>query len=241
MTDAMTMVDVAYSARPSTIVGSCWPISRKTSPSRRKLTSRQTALTCRRLAPETNFELSWPAIRPAMTTARTPDTCSCSPSRYAAKGVASDTAFRVIGSDRQRRIQRTAWATSSPIRTPPTALTRNCPTADQVEKPPPVAADTATARIVRAVASLSSPSPWISVMRRGGRPTVRPTARAATGSGGAIAAPRATPAASVAPATKSSKPTPTSRAVARTSETDRLTTVRRFCRIATRLESSAAL
>ena len=81
----------------------------------------------------------------------------------------------------------------------------------------------------------------MSVISRGGRPTLRPTARAATGSGGATAAPSAIPAASVAPATNSAKPTPTSSAVAATSRTDRLTTVRRFRRMASSEESSAAL
>jgi hypothetical protein len=95
--------------------------------------------------------------------------------------------------------------------------------------------------MVSAVASLSSPSPWIRVSSRGGRPTLRPTASAATGSGGATAAPSAIPAASVAPVTNSSKPTPISSAVTSTSSTDRLTTVRRLRRIADSEESSAAL
>ena len=47
--------------------------------------------------------------------------------------------------------------------------------------------------------------------------------------------------ASVAPVTKSWKPTPMSRAVASTSSTDRLTTVRRLRRIAVSEESRAAL
>ena len=41
----------------------------------------------------------------------------------------------------------------------PVAASRNRPSADGTEKPPPVAAATATPRMVRAVASLSSPSP----------------------------------------------------------------------------------
>ena len=110
-----------------------------------------------------------------------------------------------------------------------------------MEKPPPRAADTATARMVSAVASLSRPSPWIRVISRFGRPALRPTASAATGSGGATAAPSAIPAATVAPATNIPKPTPITRAVASTSSTERLTTVRRLRRIAVSEESSAAL
>ena len=59
--------------RPS---GSCWPISRKTKPSSRKSTSRHTALVCSRLAPEASRGASWPTIRPATTTASTPETCT---------------------------------------------------------------------------------------------------------------------------------------------------------------------
>ena len=110
-----------------------------------------------------------------------------------------------------------------------------------MENPSPTAAVTATDRMVSAVASLSRPSPWTSVTSRGGRPTRRPTARAATGSGGATAAPSAMPAASVAPPTNSAKPTPMSRAVAVTRRTERLTTVRRLLRIAVSELSSAAL
>jgi hypothetical protein len=104
-----------------------------------------------------------------------------------------------------------------------------------------LAAATATVRMVSAVASLSSPSPWMRVISRGGRPTRRPTASAATGSGGATAAPSAMPAASVAPGRTASKPTPMSTAVTSTSSTDRLTTVRRLRRMASSEESSAAL
>jgi hypothetical protein len=66
-------------------------------------------------------------------------------------------------------------------------------------------------------------------------------ARAATGSGGATAAPTAIPAARVAPATNSEKPMPISSAVANTSSTERLMTVRRLRRIALSDESRAAL
>jgi hypothetical protein len=121
------------------------------------------------------------------------------------------------------------------------AANRNSPTAAGVEKPSPCAAAMATPRMVSAVASLSRPSPWMRVISRGGSPALRPTASAATGSGGATAAPSAIPAASVAPVTKSWKPTPISSAVASTSRTERLTTVRRFRRIAVSDESRAAL
>ena len=62
-------------------VGNCWPMSRKTNPSSRKSTSRQTAPVCSRLAPEAQLGLWWPMMSPATTTASTPETCSASPSR----------------------------------------------------------------------------------------------------------------------------------------------------------------
>jgi hypothetical protein len=150
-------------------------------------------------------------------------------------------AFDDSGSRRSRRSGRTPKATASPAATPPAAATTNSPIAVGVEKPSPWAAVTATVSSVSAVASLSSPSPWMRVISFGGSPTLRPTDSAATGSGGATAAPSAMPAASVAPVTNSSKPTPISTAVTSTSSTDRLTTVRRFRRIAVSEESSAAL
>ena len=109
------------------------------------------------------------------------------------------------------------------------------------ENPSPLAADTATVSVVSAVASLSSPSPWTSVMSFGGSPTLRPTASAATGSGGATLAPSAMPAARVTPGTNRWKPAPMASAVTSTSTTDRLTTVRRLRRMASSDESSAAL
>ena len=56
-----------------------------------------------------------------------------------------------------------------------------------------------------------------------------------------IAAPRATPAARPAPGTNRLIPVPTAREVARTSPMDRLITTRRFFRMASREELSAAL
>ncbi len=125
--------------------------------------------------------------------------------------------------------------------TPPAADSRNSPTAFQNEKSSPPAAAAATVNKVSAVASFSRPSPWISVIRLPGRPTLRPTARAATGSGGATAAPSATPTASVAPDTQRSKPRPMSSAVTSTSDTDRLITVRRLRRMSSSEDSRAAL
>jgi hypothetical protein len=84
-------------------------------------------------------------------------------------------AFDDSGSLRSRRSGRTPKATSSPAATPPTAASRNSPSAPGAEKSPPLAAAIATVRMVRAVASFSRPSPWISVISRGGRPTLRPT------------------------------------------------------------------
>ena len=83
-------------------------MSRNTKPSSRKSTSRQTAATCRRLAPEPVRGVAWPTTRPATTTASTPDTCTDSPSRYAANGVASETALDVSGSEVSGRSSRTA-------------------------------------------------------------------------------------------------------------------------------------
>ena len=237
----MTMVDVSYWRRPRMTAGSCWPISRKTKPSRRKSTSRHTALVWRRAAPDPNSGVWWPTIRPATTTASTPETCSASPSRYATNGVASEIAFDSSGSAVSGRTSRFARATTTPTAIPPAAASTNCPIAAWNENSPPTAAATATLSMVSAVASFSSPSPWMIVTIFGGRLTRRPTARAATGSGGATAAPTAMPAASVAPATNRWNPTPTSSPVRSTSTTERLTTIRRLRRMSSRDESSAAL
>ena len=181
-------------------------------------------------------------ISPATTTASTPETWTFSASRYAPNGVASDTALAVSGSPPSGRDStRTPKATTAPTATPPAAATRNWPNADGTEKPSPVAAAMATARMVSAVASLSRPSPCTMVVSRGGSPALRPTASAATGSGGATAAPSAMPAARVAPVTNHWKPTPITSAVSSTRTTERLTTIRRLRRIAISDESSAAL
>ena len=68
--------------------------------------------------------------------------------------------------------------------TPPTAATRNSATPCQIENPPTTAAPTATRYAVSAVASLTRLSPARIVIIRRGSPTVRPTAVAATASGG---------------------------------------------------------
>ena len=117
----------------------------------------------------------------------------------------------------------------------------NSPTASGNENPCPRAAAMATVSVVSAVASFSRPSPWMSVISFGGKPTRRPTDSAATGSGGATHAPSAMPADNVTPATKASSANPISTAVTSTSTTDRLTTVRRVRRMASSEESSAAL
>src|ERR1700749_865277 len=99
------------------------------------------------------------------------------------------------GSCTSDRASRTATATTTPAARPPTAASRKCSTASPREKPPLVAAVTATVSVVSAVASLSRPSPSMIVISRAGRPTWPPTASAATRSVGATAAPSATPAA----------------------------------------------
>ena len=67
---------------------------------------------------------------------------------------------------------------------PPTAARTNLPAANAIEKPPPTVAATATCSVVRAVASLSRPSPPISAIMRGGSPARLPMDSAATGSAG---------------------------------------------------------
>ncbi len=98
MATAAPTVPEEYSRRPRTTGRICCPISRNTNPCSRKSASRQTALTCKRLAPEVKRGVSWPIISPATATASTPDTCAASPSRYAANGVASDSALTSNGS-----------------------------------------------------------------------------------------------------------------------------------------------
>ena len=156
-------------------VGSCWPMSRKTKPSSRKSTSRHTAPVCSRLAPEAQLGLLCPMISPATTTASTPETCSGLPEqvgderrgqrdRVRRQRVAAQLAQRphAVGDGHARRRPR------RPRRA------RTAPSAAGVEKPSPRAAETATVRMVSAVASLSRPSPWIRVISRGGRPALRP-------------------------------------------------------------------
>ena len=132
-------------------------------------------------------------------------------------------------------------ATATPHSRPPAAASRKCSTAPPNEKPPLVAAVTATVSVVSAVASLSSPSPSMIVISLGGSPARPPTASAATGSVGEIAAPSATPAATPTPGTNRSMPIPVTTAVASTSPMDRLITVRRFSLMASSEEFSAAL
>ena len=109
------------------------------------------------------------------------------------------------------------------------------------ENPPLVTAVTATVSKVRAVAWFSRPSPSMIVTSRPGSRAPLPTASAATGSVGAIAAPRATPAARPTSGTNSPRAAPVITPVASTSPMDRLITVRRFFLIAVRDELSAAL
>ena len=132
-------------------------------------------------------------------------------------------------------------ATATPQSRPPAAASRKCRTAPPNEKPPLVAAVTATVSVVSAVASLSRPSPSMIVISLGGSPARPPTASAATGSVGDRAAPSAMPAARPTPGTNRSIPIPVTTAVASTSPMDRLITVRMFSLIASSEEFRAAL
>jgi hypothetical protein len=85
---------------------------------------------------------------------------------------------------------------------------------------PPAVAAIATRSAVSAVASLSRLSPDRIVMSRRGRPSSRPTAVAATASGGATIAPRAKPAARGRPGINAHAAKPTAAVVASTSPTD---------------------
>ena len=124
---------------------------------------------------------------------------------------------------------------------PPAAASTNLPAANAREKPPPTVAAIATCSVVSAVASLSSPSPPISAIRRGGRPARLPIDSAATGSGGATAAPSTAPAASDISGVTSEVSAATANVVIRTSATERLAIGRQLARIASRLDRRAAL
>ncbi len=75
---------------------------------------------------------------------------------------------------------------------------------------------------------------------RGGSPARRATPSAATGSGGATAAPSASAAANGSPGTVAASSPPTANAVASTSPTDSEATGRRLARMSMRLASIAA-
>src|SRR3954454_15675655 len=102
---------------------------------------------------------------------------------------------------------------------PPRAATTNITPAPSTVTPPPTAA-IATRSAVSAVATLSSLPPDRTVIILRGSPSSRPTAVAATASGGATIAPRANPAASGRPGTSAHATKPTAAVVASTSPTD---------------------
>src|SRR3954451_12992978 len=96
---------------------------------------------------------------------------------------------------------------------PPTAASRNRVPVGAQANLLPTAVATATWYVVSAVASLSRPSPSISVIRRIGNRARRPIDSAATGSGGEAAAPSATAAARGNPGTIADTAPPTAAAV----------------------------
>ncbi len=126
-----------------------------------------------------------------------------------------------------RRSTVTSSATPKPIAAPPTdahAKSSTTPPKDTPFDATP-AASPAAARAVRsetsAVASLTSDSPSRMDTRRRGRPIRRPTAVAATASGGATTAPIAKATAKSSPSAQRRK-SATPRAVKSTSPTERL-------------------
>lgn len=137
-----------------------------------------------------------------------------------------------------RRSTETTSATATPIAMPPTDAQAKSSTTPPKDTPPEATPDArpAAARAVRretrAVASLTSDSPSRIDTRRRGSPMRRPTAVAATASGGATTAP-------IAKATPKSRPSThrrksaTPSAVKSTSPTDRLRMTPRLLRKST--------
>ena len=89
-------------------------------------------------------------------------------------------------------------------------------------------------------ASLNKPSVCSTVMMRRGMPAGSATASTATGSGGAMAAPRTMAAATPKPASRKYAAVPTANAVATTNSTERLTMVRHCSRITPQLVRRAS-
>ena len=141
---------------------------------------------------------------------------------------------------------------TTPMATPPTdAISRSMPTDETVTSwassprlPTPwattsPAAASAVRNVTRAVASLSSDSPSRMVVIRRGSPIWRATEVAATASGGATIAPRASASAKeIGSISQATSPTP--RAVKSTSPTDRLRMAPRCARTSSSEVDSAA-
>ena len=165
----------------------------------------------------------WPSSRPATTTAITPEACTFSAEMYAANGTTSEMPTSRSGSVTRLRSQATTMKNAMPmIRPPPAARTKSTPTSSAVTLAP--AAAMAVRRATRAVASLSSDSPSRIVTTRRGRPIRRPTAVAATASGGATTAPMAIAAGQPIPGSIActSRPTPADVKMTRPTESSRI-------------------
>ena len=182
----------------------------------------------------------WPSSRPATTTAMTPEACTRSAARNAAKGVRKEIAVSSSGSLMWRRSQATRANAARPMsRPPPAARTKSIPTAARVT-PPPMAA-IAVRSATSAVASLSSDSPSRIVTMRRGRPIRRATAVAATASGGATTAPIAKAAGHPTLGSRVCTTTPTTNVVATTSSTESRRMVPRLALKSTSEVCSAAV
>src|ERR1700678_1543522 len=133
---------------------------------------------------------------PATITAMTGDTCSTSPSTYAAYGVISASTVSSTGSVTRRRTGMTPAAITPPAAAPPAARTANCPAPCTSTRGtaglavPATARDTAIWNSTRLVASLNRLSACTSACTLGGSDRRRPSALTATGSVLASTAPR---------------------------------------------------
>ena len=132
----------------------------------------------------------WPSSSPATTTAMTPEPWMrwYSAATYAANGTTIEMPVSRIGSVTWRRTHATTRKTTKPTRAPPPAARTKSSVTSRASTPTAVAAR-AVRSATRAVASLSSDSPSRIVTIRRGSPIRRPTAVAATASGGATTAP----------------------------------------------------
>lgn len=79
-----------------------------------------------------------------MTTARTPEACTCSAAAYATNGISRDSVFCSSASLRWVRSQWIGTISTSPKPTPPTAASRNSPIQPAQVAPSPTAAARAT-------------------------------------------------------------------------------------------------